>query len=356
MCLTCLDCQRPISRTSGRGASPKRCKECREKAISNQQKKYRQKTRLADVRECCECGQLTSTRGKKGPNRLRCKSCNDKKQRSRRAAKYEQDKQRFQHVCQQCRKSFRCPRVQQPYCSRKCMHLGQRKRSEVKCARKGCNNHFVAKTCELKRGRRYCSRECSYSTKRQCKNPACQRLFRPRHKSDKQPWRGKGLYCSKNCFCDHRYGTNRPRKASTDAVVRAASRSALATSLRKKCKLLGVPHDPECSRQPVCERDNWTCQMCGIKCDKQHLGKNRKPTPNAAEHDHMIALTTPGSPGNVFPNSQCLCRKCNNAKRTRSWGQKRFDFEESVKRWENGARGRRQRNSRSCGEIPANAV
>jgi 5-methylcytosine-specific restriction endonuclease McrA len=127
----------------------------------------------------------------------------------------------------------------------------------------------------------------------------------------------------------------------------------LATSLRKKCKLLGVPHDPECTRQAVCERDNWICQMCGVQCEQQHPAK---PLPHAAEHDHIVALTTPGSPGNVFPNSQCLCRTCNNKKRTRSWGQLRLDLEGSTRRWENGAQGRRQQTSRSCEAIPASVV
>jgi hypothetical protein len=167
---------------------------------------------------------------------------------------------------------------------------------------------------------------------------------------------GKGLYCCRECYCDHRYGETRPRKTYPELIVRRASRSALATSLRKKCKLLDVPFDPECYREAVCERDGWVCQMCGVKCDKEHLGKNRKPNPNAAEHDHMVALTTPGSPGNVFPNSQCLCRRCNNKKRTRSWGQHRLDLEGSIKRWENEARGRRQRSSRFSAEIQASAV
>lgn len=305
---------------------------------------------------CLDCSQPINRLGSRGPLRRRCERCQKDRQKKQRSGQYERSKTRFSHVCQQCGKMFRCCRARQPYCSYDCMHLGQRKRSNVKCARDGCGKHFVAKAGELKKGRRYCSQECSYKPKRQCQNSACRKLFRPKHAREKKPWMGKGLYCCRECYWDHRYGADRPRKASANNAVQAASRSALATSMRKKCKLLGVAHDPECTRSAVCERDNWTCQMCGVKCEKNHLGKGRKPLPHAAEHDHMVALTAPGSPGNVFPNSQCLCRRCNNRKRTRSWGQLRFDFEGSTQRWENAVRGRRQRLLRSCEEIPANAV
>ena len=261
-----------------------------------------------------------------------------------------------QHVCQQCGVSFTSAQKSQPTCSRKCAGIRGRERLVLKCARTNCSRSFEARQSEINNGRRFCCRECSYPEKHICQNPSCKKAFRPKYKVANKPWQGKGLYCCRECYADHRFGVDRPRRRSAQKIVSASARSALVTSLRKKCKLLNVPHDPECTRDAVCQRDNWVCQMCGIKCDKGHLGKNKKPKPTAAEHDHMIALTTPGSPGNVFPNSQCLCRKCNNRKRTRSWGQVRFDFEESVKRWENGARGRRQRNSKSCEEIPASAV
>jgi hypothetical protein len=268
----------------------------------------------------------------------------------------------YSHVCQICQNSFvsnkrRRVTCNSPSCrkewNRKESAARHRKQTHELCGNPACTNSRT-------KGRKYCCDECrhvvQYPPKSICQNPLCKKPFRPKYKVANKPWKGKGLYCCDECYADHRFGVDRPRRRSSQKIVNAAARGALVTSLRKKCKLLSVPHDPECTREAVCERDNWVCQMCGIKCDKEHLGKNKKPKPNAAEHDHMIALTTPGSPGNVFPNSQCLCRKCNNRKRTRSWGQVRFDFEESGKRWENGARGRRQRNLKSCEEIPASVV
>jgi hypothetical protein len=357
MCYACVDCQKQIERPCRRGAVPKRCTDCKKRRVLERAKETYRLNRLRravpEPPACCDCGQPASPYRKRGRNRMRCDDCKKAEDKRRHKKKYDQSKNKFCHTCQQCQKPFLTCRNRQPYCSKECMGLGHRKRLTIKCARDGCETLFEAVACQVRKGRRFCSRECMYSPKRKCKNPACQKMFRPRHKSQRQPWRGKGLYCCRECYQDFRFGCQRPRAACSESAKRAASKSSLATSLRKKCKLLGVPYDRECSRQAVCERDNWVCQICGIKCRQEHAVK---PLPDAAEHDHIIALTTPGSPGNVFPNSQCLCRSCNNKKRTRSIGQFRFDFEGSVMRWEKEARARRQRNSRLCEATPASVA
>jgi len=305
---------------------------------------------------CVNCGQQILRQGLVGRNPFRCDLCKKTAKNKSRRGKYAKSKLRHSLACLHCQQSFTSDRKKQKYCCPQCRWLASRKTVWLLCENRQCRKQFETRPSLAANGHRFCCRECSYPEKHICQNPSCKKAFRPKYKVANKPWQGKGLYCCRECYADHRFGVNRPRRKSAQKIVSASARSALITSLRKKCKLLSVPHDPECTREAVCERDNWVCQMCGIKCDKEHLGTNKKPKPTAAEHDHMIALTTPGSPGNVFPNSQCLCRKCNNRKRTRSWGQRRFDFEESGKRWENGARGRRQRNSKSCEEIPASAV
>jgi hypothetical protein len=162
-------------------------------------------------------------------------------------------------------------------------------------------------------------------------------------------------YCSPNCYLDHRWGKDRPRKPSSRKARASASRGALQTSLRKKCKELGRPYDPECNRVAVCKRDGWVCQMCGIDCLKEWTFDKvaRKIDGRSAEHDHIIALATDGSPGNVFPNSQCLCHACNFKKRTAAHGQLRLDLEGSVERWVNGGLARSQRRLRCSAETLA---
>jgi 5-methylcytosine-specific restriction endonuclease McrA len=168
----------------------------------------------------------------------------------------------------------------------------------------------------------------------------------------KDGWKNKGKYCCPECYRDHRWGQDRPRKKRSLAARQAASECSLATSLRKRCKVFCVTFDPACTRQSVLERDGWVCQKCGILCNKEYVMHPLTRTPDLrnAEHDHIWPLSVLGSPGNVFGNSQCLCRKCNMAKGDTVEGQLRLCLEEEA--WGRGVRVRSQRNSKSCVATP----
>ncbi len=223
------------------------------------------------------------------------------------------------------------------------------------CANATCGKEFTMTPSEHAKGRRCCSRQCRAQhmrhPRRLCQNPLCRKpIERKNGARQKETGRDYGKYCCRECAWDHRWGSDRPQKNWSKKHLASASAGALRTSLRKKCKLLGVPFDEQCTRRAVLERDGWVCQLCKIDCNREYVidPKTRKPDPLNAEHDHIVPLTADGSPGNVFPNSQCLCRKCNNSKQARSIGQLRLDLEGSVKRWESGGLVRRQRNSKSC--------
>lgn len=172
----------------------------------------------------------------------------------------------------------------------------------------------------------------------------------------KNQWQNKGKYCCPECYRDHRWGDHRPKQKRSKAARNNASRHALAKSLRKRCKQFGVTFDPACTRQAVLERDGWICQKCHVSCNKEYVldPKTKAPHEHNAEHDHIIPLSVPGSPGNVFENSQCLCRKCNAKKGDRAEGQLRLCLEEEA--WGVGVRVRSQRNSRSSVAIPATVL
>lgn len=270
----------------------------------------------------------------------------------------------YQLACQNCAAVFSTTSKRQKTCSVKCRGKLQRKRVRLICANASCEKQFEVTPSVFAKGTRCCSAKCKHEHMRRpdrfCQNPACGKKITRESQGPRKTALGQDSlkYCCRECAWDHRWGADRPRKNRSKRHLAAASAGALQTSLRKKCKLLGVPYDDRCTRKAVLDRDGWVCQCCRIKCNLNYIinKKTRRPHPRNAEHDHIVPLTLKDSPGNVFPNSQCLCRKCNNKKRARRWGQLRLDLEGSVSRWENGARGRRQQNSRSCEAIPAAAL
>ena len=188
-----------------------------------------------------------------------------------------------------------------------------------------CGKSFEIASCKSEK-RRFCSRDCWVASKpsQQKTCAGCEQSF-ARSINGKMPHQDKGKYCSRECYLDHRWGANRPRRTSSKSSIDTACRRALATSLRKRCKQFGVPFDQTCTREAVCERDGWVCQQCRIKCHKgrhRFSKRTRKTSKRNAEHDHIIPLSwgVPGK-GNTFENSQCLCRKCNGSKGRRRGGQ-----------------------------------
>ena len=69
----------------------------------------------------------------------------------------------------------------------------------------------------------------------------------------------------------------------------------------------------------VMERDNHTCQICGVKTPIKLRGKHKDRSP---EIDHIVPLAKGGA--DTYDNVQCLCRKCNQKKGDKMIGQLRM--------------------------------
>lgn len=372
MSLKCCDCQSPISKQHKNGPAPKRCATCKKnKACRNAKawalahhERIKARNKAPRHTECVDCGQHILRAGKRGPLAKRCVPCHAAFNRKRNQQRYATRKKQYRKQCEQCGNTFNTDRKKQKTCSKSCRAKSKRTRFTIVCANTPCKKTFEVTPATYAKGTRCCSDKCKHEQMRLpdafCQNPACGKKIERESQGPRKAALGQDgrKYCCRECAWDHRWGANRPRGKWSKKHLAASAAGALQTSLRKKCKLLGVPHDEQCTRRAVLERDNWICQMCRVECNREYVieAHTRRPDPRNAEHDHIVPLTEAGSPGNVFPNSQCLCRKCNNKKRAHAWGQLRLDLEGSVKRWESGARGRRQRNSSCSGATQAAAL
>jgi len=268
------------------------------------------------LRKCIDCGEKFERQNKRGPTRIRCLDCTPKAKKRRIT---------FVKDCSHCGRTFDTHHRKQLHCSPLCGHTASRKRVLLSC--EACGKQ-VELTTGVAEKRRYCSPECCQKGKRIWRTcVGCGKEFN-RRICGSMPHQDKGKYCTKQCYFDHRFGKDRPRKQWSTTTKDRASRRALHVSLKQRCKHYGVPFDPACTRKAVCERDGWKCQDCGVQCHKgghRFNKKTRKTSLRNAEHDHIVPLAW-GVPtkGNTFDNSQCLCRKCNLKKGSRRAGQMIF--------------------------------
>jgi hypothetical protein len=326
----CIACGSSVVVANCRRAQPHRCASCKAQRQREYQKRYHAKTRRK-----VEWGDLTCQRCKASvrtvPRRGRppdwCRSCQKIVKAEQSVVRRKQaiaENRHKPHACNcvRCGKDFQSCRKKQKYCSYRCVRPLP---ISITCQR--CRVTF-----EIPPGnagdRKFCSKACFHAehcaATTKCQH--CSKQFA--RKAYATQWQGKNKFCSRDCYLDSRWGDARKRQPSSAAVVKRASGRALATSLKARCKKYGVPFDPACTREAVCERDNWVCQDCGIKC---HVGRHRfdagkrKSSKRNAEHDHIVPLgwRLPNK-GNTFDNSQCLCRKCNGRKGSRRAGQPLF--------------------------------
>lgn len=300
--IRCSEC-RAVFSYCGTGRIAHRCESCRSakacRAASVSVGCRRQRT-------CQDCGARFDGNARRGPAPSRCCECKTAAKKSR--IVYVND-------CTLCGKTFDTQHSNQRFCSSACGHAGSRRRVISVCEH--CRSQFELTPCNALQ-RRFCSPACFSASRKIWRVCAgCGKSFN-RTIRGTVPQQDKGKYCTRECYLDARWGKNRPHKKWSPAAVARSSRRALHTSLKARCRHHGVPFDQACTREAVCERDGWVCHNCGVQC---HTGahrfnkKTRKSSPRNAEHDHIVPLAVgPGSPGNVFSNSQCLCRRCNGRK------------------------------------------
>ena len=102
------------------------------------------------------------------------------------------------------------------------------------------------------------------------------------------------------------YGDQRRVFCSTRCSKRADGRQRGHTHLQR-CKRYGVPHVYGITREKVMARDGWKCGICGERIKRRIT----YPEPGYGSIDHIIPLSSAGSPGHVWTNVQAAHLGCN---------------------------------------------
>ncbi len=170
--------------------------------------------------------------------------------------------------------------------------------------------YFTCVACgEIKEGwagQKYCSGECLRKVNR--------KRFKIYAVNQHKP---KKFIC-KECGKEHspEYGDKSRVFCSRECMNKHGKRVAKAT---RNARLRGCVNWRRIDPIEILKRDNWTCQLCGIKTPKKHRGTIKD---NAPEVDHIVPLSLGGS--HIATNLQCLCRKCNIEKGATVHGQLRI--------------------------------
>lgn len=224
------------------------------------------------------------------------------------------------------------------YCSYVCMAAGYRRIHDANCLQ--CGTLFRPKGNVYKGEyyvQKYCSKDCHSESMRLPPKPPINplvaleiRAIRSIAASVRQAFKrmARSIRTCVDCGIQERRLNNewhtgwRCRACSKAhiASLESTKRNKRAAKARRRAIERGA-HADSIDPIAVFERDKWRCHICGIKTKKALRGTYE---PLAPELDHIVTLADGGK--HSWGNVACACRKCNNAKSSRSFGQQGLDF------------------------------
>lgn len=234
---------------------------------------------------CARCGkQFVQAQPRRG---ARSKYCSAACRQSNRKPRVKQ--------CERCVNEFSTLENRQKYCSVVCsakanaarlseLYKGKCKRTET-YACKNCGVEFRPKEADRTT---YCSRECAYA-------------YVKAHPKPKKPTK-KGPFKIVCQVCGKQIEASRPNVSTCSDECKRVDRHMRCYQRRKRYS--------DANAEPidfavVCERDEWTCKLCG-----KHVDKSIKwPHPMAPSLDHIVQISAGGQ--HTYANVRLTHLVCN---------------------------------------------
>jgi 5-methylcytosine-specific restriction endonuclease McrA len=257
------------------------------------------------TRGCAHCGTAFEAKPKRGIQRMYCGS------RCGSLARYVPQPIDVR-PCATCGDPFEARPSGRPqkYCGEKCrsraMYVQWRGPVEVRhCVvcmgiiRSTAKRHFCSRRCKCLADSLSCTRAYKARKHEQLPCGVCGKGFTPIKRNAR--------YCGARC--QYRALMLDPRHRSR---LRAHGDKRRALKRGASCGVMIIP-------EQILQRDNWTCQLCGVKTPQSLRGKR---VDNAPTIDHIVPLAKGGS--HTADNLQCACLRCNRRKGARIIGQIRL--------------------------------
>ena len=258
--------------------------------------------------------------------------------------------------CKFCGNEFKPARSSSKYCSVNCAQEQRRvdedKKNTFVC--KHCNKTYIRRRRCGSEGKTFCSRECAFDFKFVNKEPEHCKVYFVECNYCKKMFASKRVnttYCSKKCYETIHYISHKVTRLERERIKNNTKKQKSKCKLcgnifyfyssnerreiykycsggcrkkisvrcaRKKARELGVYYEPV-NPLVVFMRDGWRCQICNKKLKPKDRGTHKDCAP---EIDHIITWSDGGE--HSYKNVQCACRKCNQEKGAKSFGQLRM--------------------------------
>lgn len=314
---SCLNCGKQLAKKKY-GPSPKYCSaNCRAAAGRNRAKadgreqqrrkataEKRAAERAKNAKPCPYCGDpmLNPRRVQCGKPECKRRYTNDRNLAYQRKYKeqhgvYYAHTFKHERTCEACGKTWQASKSNARFCSTACANAAR----EYEHTCEECGVTWVSAYAN----RRFCSPECEkaarYTKEIQPwrRQPWWLRREPPASKPPRRWYAGQCQRCGAAFVCDQpesRYCSRQCRRLEGKLRRRAREKNARVAVVR---------------RWEIFERDNWTCQLCGRKVNRNVT----VPHPDAPVLDHVIPLDKHGP--HVPDNVQCAHFMCNSIKGAR---------------------------------------